>query len=46
MNDDIIKLQHMDDPFAIDDAIEVEVIVNSPDKIKSVFENLAKFKQL
>jgi len=46
MNENKTELQQMDDPFSIQDSFQVEVIVNSADKIYAAFENLAKFKQI
>jgi hypothetical protein len=36
----------MEQPFTVQDSFQVEVIVSSPDKIYSTFENFSKFKQI
>ena len=41
-----IKIQNMDNPFEQPDAIRIEIIVNSSEKIKKAFEKLTNLKQL
>jgi hypothetical protein len=36
----------LDNPFAQSDAIRIEIVVNSADKIKKAFEKLSSMKQL
>ena len=40
------QIESLDDPFSVTDQLQFDIMVGSPDRIKSIFEQISSLKQL